>query len=610
MNAFLSVFRADIRRMLKPAALFLVAFAGAQLALDWSLGNSYANLLGQMVAFAAVLGATLKWALMIVLAAGIVLADPVQGTTAFWQTRPHRRPLFAAAKFVALLAVVFLPMLANQVALVSAGAGWPVLWTSAMWDTLCDASVVFGAAALAMTAENYGEFALRSLLILVAASALAGAVLYADAAQWVSRFYSSGFSLGSSLLLGGRVTAATLGAVIVLGGYLQRHARRMTAWVFAGACASLLVPVWWQWDVFGRLRQVRESVTMSVPHLQFAATGARLLPDGRPGQWAVSADVPVPWNAAGDFAVPLYVSHIRTDGGRWRGVGDGDQTVQFDVHWPASTSALARALAPMRLLQAPTTAPPLLNLQPIVGSQAHWAPTYVSATVFASIRRFVVEARLPLRPGAHAAAGPNEYRILGWYWDNPGQLRVRLRAAYGRSTLISYLYPQASRVLGHMTSTTSPLLFAAGDQRRVVGMEAANEGPVQDLELGSVCVLANPNKGEAIFSEIIRNAGLGSRGGLFIRNVDVLFTGDHLDPEWIQHGKLMILNAAEVGKMTAPLDIHLPRPETERQGVGFESAFPMNSARASKWGLWPELGSTDKRAAGKCARMAGRSASG
>jgi hypothetical protein len=217
------ILKKDLRLLRLPAAMVtLLAAALAQLDIwryDYEAG---------LAETALSILLPLAWSMLIALA---VHQEPLTSDTAFWLTRPYRRPPLLAAKVLFALLTVHLPILvANSVVL---GAhGFSPFASVLLWKQV---HVLFLATvpslAIASVTSSLAAFSWCALAVGVCALLLDAAVTNATA-----RLYSLVPSDSMSLLLAGLVMAT--GAVIIIGLQYARRTRWLARSVGLGTAAA------------------------------------------------------------------------------------------------------------------------------------------------------------------------------------------------------------------------------------------------------------------------------------------------------------------------------------------------------------------------------------
>ena len=241
MNAFAHVLKKDCRRLAVPLALWaLVKGVAVLLTIDkasrvWEPalpkhpGEAIAPDRSDVTLTLGILCAiVLYWVLTVILAAWVVLEDPPKGTSAFWLTRPFARRQVLAAKFCLLAVIAILPVAMQLVGLAACGAGGPVLLLDAASELLVTGCVTLAAAAFAITAEAFGQFAINTVLILVGTGLVTAAAVIA---REHTPHHAYTPTSGTSLAVGVLALATVIAFGLVLRRYWQRYARFVIALV-------------------------------------------------------------------------------------------------------------------------------------------------------------------------------------------------------------------------------------------------------------------------------------------------------------------------------------------------------------------------------------------
>ncbi len=541
--------------MALPFALLLLSLA-VLLARDFlALDHTLANL-RPLIEIAQVSTTTIYMIVTLILAAGVILEDPLKGTTAFWLTRPHCRRTIAFEKLCFLALVVLIPILVNLVVIASCGAGPRILALAALSDVLGRAPVVLALAAIAITAETFGQFAITGILVLIGTGIATGVTVALikmhDLRTAGATVVASSAFLSNSRVLAVQVMVALLSGLIVAWRYLCRHARVSVAVVSAAAFASMLAAVYWPWDILARASDPIPQVTAAAgqfsyhPRLRPSAGGTDLLEGRMPSLSLPGGEVVVPQDATNVTVAWPNGESIPEAGHFLLSPSRGDR-------W--ELEAVVGAVAPATILNPPQSvagrgASLTIPIRGRVRDRLEAERGKLSGTINAAIDRLEFSGGLPLAVGSRATWGIRQVRV------DSVETAASGAAAVVRVALSEGFYPSNLDNAIDRSGRALPTNFVGG--YRLFGATEEN----------GVFVLVNRQRNEALLASILPGEGrrpdVDTVAGYAMSKRTLEFVGNGIDQAWLDGATLVRYRLVEVGRTTgnfAAEGVGLDQPE-------------------------------------------------
>jgi hypothetical protein len=546
MKTFWHVLKKDLRRLAIPFGLWALLLGfNSFLSLNLPTDNSAVSHPTPLLATETFSGIVLYWILTVILSAWIVLEDPPKGTASFWLTRPFARRGVAAEKLFCLSIIVALPLLVQVVIWHSSGAGWHSLLLASLSRFLNTAFVPFAVAALAVTAESFGQFAINGILILIGAGLVAATT---TAVMQTHRVTGTGQASFSSATLSASVAAFDLLLTLVIGlgivwwRYLRRHARFVVAVVSIGALIPLVTPLYWRWDFLRDWRESRWHVLfqpISESGLHFTMDAAEAPSSDTTPEWAYSA-VEITKDASGNVVVPYQLSRIALTwpGGESTSLGAG-------MNRPATApgqyepSALAKALAPsiiLNLSHPGVTHFMIHSLTPAIRERLARERATVHGQVAGLMQRYEIAGELPLTAGAKRSWGSRDVEIDSSSTSELGTTLL-LREGFASSLFATALNPEGPVHAGELTVTAT----TGGRVTRT----STTSYPALVSE--PIYVLVNRVRHEALLPDHLTKADRRDYGGYTVETSSLDFPGQSIDQAWLAQAVLVCVRSVEVG---------------------------------------------------------------
>ncbi len=520
-------------------------------ALDHTTGN-----LGPLIEIAKLSTSIIYQIVTLILAVGVILEDPPKGTTAFWLTRPHSRRVIAMEKLCFLAVVILIPVLVNLVVIACCGAGPRILAVAAASGIVDRTPVVLALAAIAITAETFGQFAITGILILIGTGIATGITV---ALIKMHSLHTAGVTVGtssahleSSRILVVQVAVAVLSGLIVVWRYLCRHGRLSVAVVSAAAFASMLTAVYWPWDFLSRaadpIPQVNDVAGRFSyhPRLRPSAGGTDLLEGNMPSISLPSGEVVVPEDATNVTVTWPSGESIPEAGHFLLSPSRGDR-------W--EIGAVIAAVAPATILNLPHAvarrgASLTIPVRGRVRDRLEGERGKLSGTVYAAIDRLEFSGGLPLSVGSRASWGIRQVRVDSIEASATGAsavVRVALSEGFYPSNLANAI-DRSGRIF--------PTNFGSG--YRFLGAADSN----------GVFVLVNGRRNEALLASILPGEGqrpdIDDVAGYAMTRRNLEFVGPGIDQAWLEGATLVRYRLIEVGRTTGTFeadDVGLGQPE-------------------------------------------------
>jgi hypothetical protein len=259
MSKMLHIMRKDLRRLRWLLILWLVLLVARTLLVVNAAAASVDSVAtGLLVAQLWQGLGFVELFLIAVIAAHLVLEEPLVGLTPFWLTRPYDRSSLLREKLLfAVVVLVGLPAIADVVMLSFFDVDGQALLTAGVTATVDYSSWALSMLAIATLTPSLGAFAL-AVLALAAAATMLPATLASVAPLWradVAGYTPSGPADASP---GVALVALYLAAAVsvVVYQYLQRR-RHVAMWLAVGGlAATIVVPLIWPFT-FARTEQIR-----------------------------------------------------------------------------------------------------------------------------------------------------------------------------------------------------------------------------------------------------------------------------------------------------------------------------------------------------------------
>lgn len=247
MNLLWHIVGKDLRRhgvvviawslmLVAKVALSAIVFSPAAGAAEWF----------ESMQFAYGVAATVESVVSFLLAAALVLDDPLVGSQMFWATRPISGRRLLAAKVVAVLALLFLwPTTVWLPWWIWCGVEGRELFRAALGLWLMQGVIVAPAVVLATLVDRSARF----LQVLVG---LVVALLAFPLARGAGQFRPEPIAMtlaDTRALLAGVALSAALGGVIWMQ-FTSRRRRRSWTILLAGFVAAIVIQFAWPWDFF------------------------------------------------------------------------------------------------------------------------------------------------------------------------------------------------------------------------------------------------------------------------------------------------------------------------------------------------------------------------
>jgi len=471
--------------------------------------------------------------LTVILSAGVILEDPPKGTAAFWLTRPLARGEVVAAKMSLLAGLVLLPVLVHSAALIGLGASGRTVALSALEQCLREGGVPFMTAALAITAEAFGQFAINAILIVI------GAVVVAVITQiLLAKHHGASTphlpqtpnSLGASTALATEILSFAFAGGVLVWRYLRRHARFTILVVALGSLLLVLTPIFWKWDFLNHWRVQRGQTLPHRSQLRFFPTEAK--GGNRPYAFAVLS---LSSDAAGNVTVPRQLSKIEFiwSGGERTPLASflNLQTLPLARYAPESLSKL---LAPVAILNLPRRAVVPMTLPampPALRRRLTREPATFHAEVVASVRRYEIMGELPLKLGASKSWGLFDTEVQGWDLTAAG-VTVTLREG----------------------STASMLAGALGYAEGTQIEESRGGGRRSPSDFGSICLLVNRSRREALLPAEVTAEGITKFGAYVAQRYTLDFSSEAVNQAWLDQAVLVRVRFVELASADGNLD--------------------------------------------------------
>jgi hypothetical protein len=395
------------------------------------------------------------------LAVRIVHADPLDGTSAFWLTRPVTARVLLASK-LALIVTLFLllPAIAAVIIQASNGVAFGLACRSAIEWALTDAALLLPVVLVAALTRDLARVALAGCAALLIRTPGRGMGRFA---AYASLELPSRGELRYSAFLAALVLFVAIAVALIAHQYVTRRSRRTLGLAAAALPAVALVFVFWPWNILPALRTGPVDRTL----LDLERIGVAASFDG-----ALSRYAPAP---EGKGRVSKLYGTLDVTGvpdgwlvlpARGRGemrFADGGSAASSE--WDVSYSARYSWYSPELLWDYPDLGERLLGTKivgrrgplpaykyclfslPEAGFREHagHAAEYSADLTFTAYA-VRIAAVLPLQAGAAATVGSVRIGVAAADRDSRGDWRVRIRTTAPRFVL-PWRQPQLSLAL-------------------------------------------------------------------------------------------------------------------------------------------------------------------
>lgn len=542
MNLSWHIIKKDLRRLWLPlgfwglSVITSVIGDAARLSLDTnSLWGSTLTSLGGLSTFVG-------WVLVVVLAAMVVLNDPLKNATAFWMTRPISPYRLLVAKAWSLGLLIFLPVATQLAVQAGYGANSREVLLAAGEASLSRAVVILGTAAIATLVEELGSFFVRALALIFTTGFVG---LVASSMLRASSYLGGNFappadSLALSAVLAAKFFALGLSVGFLWWRYLSRPTGWATVWLYLGALVVVLTPLLWSWDFFqpkhmdSSLSVNGSTFTLEASELQTRSSSTNML-----YYTGKIAPVLLP---TGEMAVPQGVRNVELQGGNGRkqkvspsiapGRGNRSSVATY------SPAALQRCLAPLQLKNPPNPGTLTVELGYLNSEKAARVGREhlrISANVDASRCRYEIEAEVPAVLGGGTRVGQSAF-LVEQIAVADGKVECRLREQEYRSALIG---------------------DTSNSKRRTASMLLDSVVPDFHSQQNVFYILANRGRGEALLGEGPPFDKRASVGEFSVNRRLVKFNSGHsglvVDAPWLRDATLLRVRLVELGPLECPL---------------------------------------------------------
>lgn len=405
--------KADLRHLRWPLVIWALA-VGVNLAC-----NAYQLTLPARIHWPLVLADFLnlvstvtRWGLTVVMAAQVILADPLRGSTAFWLTRPIAGGRLLAAKLLVLAALSLLPAVLTGATVAAFGLGGRAILAAVVQTAVTGGVAVLIAAVYATIADGFGSFVLRGMIILAGCGFVAS--IFAAMAH-VGRLVEGEMVPTDSLATSGlwvfRLAILFGGAGFVGWQYLQRHIRLGLTVACLGTVLVMALPSFWRWDFLGGGRAAYQPAPGTRPALVLHSSVLRTT--GSFDRYTrLAGEIECTAHAADFILEPVATGpdvELKWPDGCTQGAMGAQSSFPSPIDLTGcEPGVLERSLAPLRLLNPPRRSSRLLNLLMLDNATAQRLgrePATLRAEVDARLHRYVIEAEMPLAAGAAARGG-------------------------------------------------------------------------------------------------------------------------------------------------------------------------------------------------------------